>query len=553
MPRPLAASRLLLAILTSIAVLSAASAIAAPVPRLVVVVSVDQLPARYLTQMEANFSDEGLFRRMMRHGAWYPNCHHRHAFTVTAPGHAALLTGADPMSHGIIGNAWFDRATGKSINCVEDAEATAVGAPAQGYGVSPRNLLVPTLGDELKLRTGGKSKVLGVSLKDRAAVLMTGRSADAAYWFDETSGNWITSTYYRSDLPGYLRNFNDGPAMKAAVGKPWELLLAADRYQQIVPDDNPYETNVPFFGRKFPHPMPPEPNAVYYKLLEATPFGNEMTLAAASEIIEQEKLGQDEHPDLLCVGLSANDYVGHAFGPQSLEVQDITLRTDLQLGAFVKFIESRLGDAPWVLALSSDHGVGPVPELAATLKLPGLRNPLGEPKALAQRLEERLRSVFGTPAENAKLVLHAEPGEIYLNTTVRELAGDNLVKAQRLVQAALLELAPVAAAHTRDELSAANSGQGLFEQFRLEFNPQRSGDVLFVLEPYAISGKNAATHGSPWNYDSHVPLLFLGHGVRPGRYANRVSPGAIGPTLAVFLNVEAPPAAAVEPLFEIVE
>lgn len=508
-------------------------------PRLIVVVSVDQLPARYLTQWQDRFADDGLFRRLMREGAWYANCHHRHAFTLTGPGHSTMLTGADPARTGIVGNEWFDRATGKTINCVDDADAQAVGAPT-GEPSSPRNLLVPTLGDELKLATGGKSKVFGISWKDRSGILMSGHAADAAYWFDEKSGKWVTSTYYRDDMPGYLRNLNEGGLAESFVGKSWELLYPADQYDMLVPDDSPHETNYPIFGRVFPHPLPKKADGLYYKALGLTPFGSDLTLAAASAILEHEKLGQDDATDLLCVGLSANDYVGHSFGPHSLEVQDITFRTDRQLAAFFNLVQEKLGDQPWVFVLSSDHGVAPIPEVAAELKVSAIRNPLGDTRALQGRIEERLRAVLGSPAGGGSYVQKVEPQGIFLQRDLPELAGANFELAQDVVRALLLDTPHVAAAYTRAELSNADPGEGISEQFRLAFHPARSPDVLFALAPYCLGGSNATTHGSPWEYDSHIPLFFLGSGIKPGQHDERVGPVHIGPTLAKLLGVEAP-------------
>jgi hypothetical protein len=296
--------------------------------------------------------------------------------------------------------------------------------------------------------------------------------------------------------------------------------------------------------------MPKQAGSIYYRLLEATPFGNELTLAAAAQILEHEQLGEDDAPDILCVGLSANDYVGHAFGPHSLEVQDITLRTDLQLAAFVKLIDSKLNGAPWVFVLSSDHGVAPVPEIAAMMKIPAARNPLGDAKSAQDKIEERLRRELGTPSDGKSYIQHVDYSEIYLQTDLPELAGERLTQAQEIVRSTLLEQPAVADAHTRRELLAAGAGEGLFEQFRLAFNPKRSGEVLFVLLPYMVQGKNTATHGSPWSYDSHVPLVFLGAGIRPGLYDDKVSPGAMAPTLARLLGVESPAQTAVAALVD---
>jgi hypothetical protein len=529
------------------------SAASESIPRLVVLVSVDQLPARYLTEFRELFAADGFFARVDQRGAWFDNCHHRHAFTITGPGHSVMMTGTDPARTGIVGNSWFDRRGGASVSCVEDGRYKIVGSASADKGVSPHNLLAPTLGDTLKQATAGKAKVFGVSWKDRSGVLMAGHAADACYWFDEGSGNWVTSTYYRDDLPGYLRNFNESSGAARFAGKAWELLLPKEKYRYFVPDDNRFETNIPFFGRSFPHQLPKAARGPYFTLVGLTPFGNELTLAVSALVIEHENLGQDETPDILCIGLSANDYVGHAFGPHSLEVQDITARTDRQLGGFVDFVDSKLNGAPWLLVLSSDHGVAPIPELAASFKLPAARNPLGSLDALEAKLESRLRAELGPPGEDRHYIQKIEPGEVYLRQEIPELYGQRFSEAQRVVQKALVELPSVAAAHTRDELMGGGSGSRLLGQLRRSFNEGRSGDVLFALTPYSIQGsRNAATHGSPWSYDTHVPLLWLGAGVRRGRYAASVSPAHIGPTVSRVLGQEVPAGSVVEPLIEVV-
>lgn len=530
----------------------ASSARSAERPRLVVVVSVDQFPYEYLERFQLGLSKDGFFRRVFEQGAVFSNCHHAHAFTITGPGHSVLMTGTFPSATGIIGNDWFDRKTSATVYCVSDKESPLVGTTSGKEGVSPKNLLVNTLGDTLKLSVGNKAKVIGVAMKDRAAVLMAGHLADGAYWFDDQTGNWITSTYYRSDLPGYIRNLNEGYAAQAWLGKSWSLLLESEKYQHFLPDDNKFESKPGL--RTFPHVLPDLASAVYYKAMTITPYGNEFALSVAKAVLQAEKLGQDEFPDLLAVNLSSNDYVGHAFGPHSLEVQDMFYRTDRQLGDFVKFIDQEMKGQPWVLALSSDHGVAPIPEYAASLGLPAARGPLGDLKGVQKQLEEKLRQHMGAPAKDGRYVQQLEETEIYLNRELPELAGERFGQAQRLVRDALLDLPAVAGAITRDDLLAGGDVRGLVRQFRLSFNPKRSGDVLYALAPYNIpAGGSGTTHGSPWKYDTHVPLLLLGSGVRPGKYSQLVSPAAIAPTLARLLRVEEPPACVVDPLDEALE
>lgn len=537
--------------------------------RLVVVVSIDQFPYEYIQRFWNDFSDKGIFRRLRQNGAEYANCRHRHAITVTAAGHSVMLTGAYPHLTGIVENEWYDRTTNRVVYGVGDPASPIVGAPTgEGEGISPKNLLAPTLGDEVKLATNSCGKVFGIAVKDRAAVLMTGHMADGAYWFDFRAGEWVTSRYYREDLPAYISEFNSSDFLPNLAGKTWELLYPAERYTDYYPDDSPFEGSGGI-GRAFPHQLPEVDGKNRYRaVIAGTPFGNEMTLEIARRVIENEKLGSDEFPDVLCISLSPNDIVGHSFGPYSREVADITLRTDLMLGEFAAYVDSRMGTAPWLFVLCADHGVAPIPEHAAKLKLRSARQPLGKAADLGKLIEARLVTQLGSPADDKKYVQFVGEFEVFLQRDLPELAGDHYLTAQRAVRDFLLEQPSVAAAYTRETLltgefltvagaggmGAATAGEslGLLPAFQRSFHPRRSGDVMFALEPDMIpSGGNHATHGSPWVYDSHVPLFIMGKGIRAGSYERPVSPAAIAPTLARLLRVQCPPACEVEPLYEV--
>jgi predicted AlkP superfamily pyrophosphatase or phosphodiesterase len=520
-------------------------------PRLVVVVSIDQFPYEYLERMRPGFRPDGIFLRMCDAGANFTNCHHGHAFTKTAPGHSVLLTGSFPRRNGIINNEWFDPAvTGGDkpgqMYCVDDPLVRIVGTTARDVGRSPKNLLVETLGDKLKLARPG-ARVFGISLKDRAAILMAGHAADGVYWFE--GGNWVTSTYYRPDLPPYLRLFNEQNADQAYLGRTWSLLYPADQYTHFYPDDAEFEGQLPGSGRKFPHRLPDKPGKEYYTAMTTSPMGNDYTLLAARALVEAEQLGKRSSTDLLLLNLSSNDYVGHTFGPHSLEVQDITFRTDRQLGDFAGFLGQHLAGAPWVLVITSDHGVAPIPEFAVTLKLPAGRGKFNR-EQMQQKIETALTRALGVPSNAAKYVKKIEEGEVYLDHALLELQEGKLPAAERVVRDELLTDPLVAAAFTRHDLIGQLDARGLELQFQRACHPVRSGDILFALAPYQVPKGSTATHGSPWQYDTHVPLLFWGAGIRPGRYETQVTPAAIAPTLAKLLAIEPPAACEVEPLNE---
>jgi predicted AlkP superfamily pyrophosphatase or phosphodiesterase len=528
-------------------------------PTLVVVVSVDQFAYEYLERFRAGFDDRGLFRRCEHDAAWYTNCHHRHGVTTTGPGHSVQLTGAYPSTNGIVDNDWLDRRTGKHVYCVSDPKARLVGPITSDQPASPRNLLADTLGDRLKIVTGGRSKVFGVAIKDRAAILMAGHAADGVFWVSE-SGKWITSDYYRDQLPAYLRSWNDSDAPLRFGGARWELLYDRSRYQHPPADDTFGERPLPGMTATFPHKIPDAAARNYVRCVAYSPFGIELTLEGARLIIADEKLGQDEFPDLLTVNLSSNDYVGHTFGPESLEVEDITYRTDRMLGEFVDFINERLEGRPWLFVLTADHGVAPIPERTARLKIDARRDPLvldgKEPGPAHQMLEAHLRDKLGLKTTEPNLVLAVLESQVYLREDHPALKGAAFAEAQRLTRDWLLSQPSVAAAVTREQMLSSGLNGPLERALRLSFHPRRSGDVLFCLEPYDIEGGSAATHGSPWDYDTHVPLLVLEQGkasrrLPVGRFERPVSPACIAPTLAALLHVPPPGGCVEEPLFEL--
>jgi predicted AlkP superfamily pyrophosphatase or phosphodiesterase len=522
----------------------------AEAPRLIVSVSVDQFCQDYLIRFHDNFADDGLLARVRQDGASYPNCHHRHAYTVTAPGHAVQMTGADPGTNGIIGNDWYDRASGKNRYCVADSDVEVVGI-SEGKPMSPKNLLVDTVGDMLKGATGGKGKVIGVAIKDRAAILMSGRRADAAYWLEKNK--WVTSTYYRSDLPGYLRVLNEQDAISQYAGESWSLSLPADRYHNG-PDDGKFENPPTNFTNQFPHTLAKAGELAADKFGDQvlfSPFGNDYTLLAAREIIEGESLGADNATDILTINFSSNDYVGHAFGPYSLEVEDMTYRTDRQLGEFARWLDQRIGAGRWTMTLTADHGVCPIPELAAQSHLPAKRNPLGPLDQVQPKLEAELRKSIEVEPDQESLVVKVDEHQVFLREGHPKLAGENWEFAQRLVRDWLIRQPYVAYARTREDLLASSSDK-LDTMLRRSFHPGMSGDVVYVLTPYCITGGlgKGTTHGSPWHYDTNVPMLLVGNGIENGVFHRRVSPACVASTVARLVGVNAPAANAEEPLSE---
>jgi predicted AlkP superfamily pyrophosphatase or phosphodiesterase len=541
------------ALLASIGLLATpASKTLAERPKLVIVVTVDQLPFSYFTRFSKNLDAKGIFERIASKGASYIDCNHGSAFTITGPGHATLATGAYPCVHGVIDNRWFVRALGEVENVVFDETVETIGSTSAS-GASPRKLLVPTLGDALKLAEGENAKVFSLGLKDRAAIFSAGRLADGAFWFDSDSGNWVTSTAYRKDLPGYLRLLNEAKGAASFAGKSWEPLLPEEAYHLHRPDLNDVEKPINEISVEFPHTLPAADNEHYYYQLAASPFFNQYVLASSAAIIENEQLGKDETPDLLCINLSSNDYVGHNFGPYSKEVEDMFYRTDLQLGKFAEVLDATVGKDEWILAISSDHGVGANPVYARKLGLLARQDPLKDFERVQAILESQLSARFGAlDDEQPTYVSNVVSNQVYLRERHPNLAGNRFAEAQRLVRTILLAHPSIVAAATRNDLLASGGAGGRIRRtlFRA-FHPDRSGDVLFVLGPYQYTTFGySASHGSPWRYDTHVPMMFLGKGVS-GKFDRPVDPTMLAPTLARLLRIPPPAAAFAEPLHEI--
>ena len=493
------------------------SAVAQPVPepkppKLVVGIVIDQFRYDYLTRFRADYTS-GL-ARLLHDGAVFTNARYEHFPTVTAVGHSVFMTGATPSLSGIVGNEWLDRETGKPVTSVSDAGTKLLGGK-EGVGMSPRNLLVSTVGDELKAASRGKSRVIGISIKDRAAILPSGHTADGAYWFDGATGNFVSSTFYFPDLPGWVKDANSSRPADRYLNVEWAPLVPNPDY--------------PAFSKR----MSATPSPAFYGSLEASPYGNELVEGFAERAIEAEQLGRHGATDLLTVSFSSNDYVGHQVGPDAPEVRDMAIRTDRVIGKLIEFVERRVGRGNALFVLAGDHGVAPLPEVLAERRMPGGRL---ASKSVLTAIETALAERFG----DGKWIVGTSPG-VYFN---REL-----IRARKLSEADVERVAAEAAArvphifrvYTRTQIE---SGQTIDDAVTRRvvngFFPSRASDLVVVEEPYWIESQRGATHGAPFGYDSHVPVIFMGPNVKPGRYDGKIAPNDIAPTLATMLDVETP-------------
>ena len=504
-------------------------------PRLVVAIAVDQLRADYMSRFR-RFFDRGGFNLFLDRGVRFAAARYEHATTSTCPGHAVMLTGSYGSVNGIIGNDWYDVATGREMYCAADTTVRLIGSGLEGR--SPRNLKGTTVGDLLKIGTNGRSRVVTVSAKDRSAIMLGGHLADAAYWMEDTL--FVTSTYYRRDLPQWAREFNGSGRVTSYAGKQWERLLPAAAYEMVGPDDVPGEAEEAGTGRTLPKPIGgASRGADFVEAFERSPFSDEVVAEFAMRAVEAEGLGRDTVPDILGISFSANDRVGHAYGPDSHEVMDVTIRLDRTLARLFAFLERRVGLANVVMVLTADHGVAPLPEVFARLH-PGARPLRFDPAVVDTAVSAALSARFG-PAPAPGWVVHHDQPQLYLNLSALRAKRVPVEEAERVAQAALMAVPGVHVAATATELATARAVGGRSGEV-LSFHPGRSGNLYYQMEPYILVGDESTGtgHGSPWAYDQQVPVLWYGSAFRPGILHTPAAVADIAPTLSALLGLTAP-------------
>ncbi len=527
-------------------------------PRLVVTIVVDQMRADYLDRFNDLFlppgdsnGEAGGFRFLRERGAQFPGARYRHFPLFTGPGHAVVLTGGYPYKTGIVANDWYDKDAHSPVYCVQDDAAQVVGAGmgSSARGMSPFNLHSTTVGDELKMATGGAARVVTLSLKDRAAILLGGRLTDATIWFDDSTGSWISSSFYckGGQLPPWVQALNDKKAPDSYFGKPWQAALPTSALGRIwKPSQSFAMAKAPYdMGGSFPHRIDgglKEPGPAFYKAFALTPWANQLVLDAAKSAVESQKMGQDETPDLLALNLASNDYVGHAFGPDSPEMAEITVQTDRMLSDFFRFLDRTVpgGLDNVTIALTADHGVAPVPEAMAAA---GFRAGRISDVGIKLAAEAALDARFGA---HDWVQEYVEP-YLYLSDTATKLAHADPAQVQQVAARAVAKLSGVYNAYPRAQIEEGRLGTtDLAQRLYKGFYPKVSGDVLLVSEQGWFTeetpGKSATTHGSPYAYDTAVPLLLAGFGIRPGTYREDVCPADLAPSLSELLGVGRPSA-----------
>ncbi|MEE9543813.1 MAG: alkaline phosphatase family protein [Thermodesulfobacteriota bacterium] len=528
-------------------------------PKLVLQITVDQLrgdlPMRFKERL-----GKGGFRYLLERGTHYNNAHYQHANTETAPGHATLVTGADPSAHGIITNDWIDRETGQFVYNTEDERHHIIGGkPKPHEGVSPRNLLASTIGDELVINNGGRSRVFSVSVKDRGAILPGGH-AGKAFWFSKDSGRFVTSTYYYDDYPRWVEDWNNAKPTDHYKGKYWDLLHDRSTYIAGDMDDRPFEAAFAELGRTFPHFLGDGSSKYFNTVVSLTPFGDELTLDFAKTLIENEKVGQGEATDYMAISFSSTDYVGHLFGPSSLETEDNILRLDQVLSKLFRYVDKTIGLDNTLIVLSADHGGPEAPEYIAEYGMETGRFLLDWFKE-GSPLLDALKKRFG---RDDLVAAHSHP-YLYLNLDAIEDAKLDIEEVERFVALEIMKVDGIAYAMTRSDLLAGRITESPIQnQMRRNFHPVRSGDIYMVSEHYWFLHsteeakqmgieKIAAIHGSPWKYDTYVPVFFAGNGVSAQTISRPVGPQDIAATIAAYLEIKPPSGSIGVPLLEVLE
>lgn len=503
-----------------------------PRPRLVVGFVLDQMRWDYLYRYADRFSEKGGFRRMLGEGHSCEQTLIPYTPTVTACGHSAVYTGTVPAINGITGNAWWDGQLRRTVYCTEDKSVSTVGSSSSQGKMSPKNMLVTSIADELRLATNFQGKVIGVAIKDRGAILPAGHSANGAFWYDNSVGSWITSSYYTPDLPNWVQGFNQRKLPDSFYAAGWSLLYPAPSYKASTADYKSYENKI--FGDTFPYDLKKYIGKDYGKI-NTTPMGNDMTFAFAKAALLGESLGTDAVTDLLAVSLSSPDYIGHSFGPNSVEAEDAMLRLDIALGQFFDLLDRQVGKGMYTTFLTADHGAAHVPEFSQEHRLPGGRVFMGK---IVDKLNVSLEKIYRLK----KLIVSDDNYQLHLDHFQLDSAAVNSDEIINWLQKELMKEPGIDRAFAIKDINLVPLPEPLRKMLNNGYHPNRSGDLQIILKPGYIDayGTTGTTHGL-WNpYDSHIPLLWYGWGIKKGITQREVYMTDIAPTLAALLRIQMP-------------
>jgi predicted AlkP superfamily pyrophosphatase or phosphodiesterase len=518
-------------------------------PKLVVGIVVDQMRWDYLYRFYDRYQNNG-FKRLLTEGLACENTYINYVPTVTAIGHASVYTGSVPAIHGIAGNEFIIQATGKSIYCTDDSTMQTIGSSSNAGKMSPRNLLASTITDELKLATNFRAKVIGVALKDRGSILPAGHTPDAAYWFDNATGNWITSSYYMMELPGWVKKFNDQKLAERYLKQDWNTLYDIKSYVQSLPDDNSYEGLFP--GISTPT-FPVKTSGMYaksYDIIRTTPYGNTITAEFAKAAIENEQLGKDDITDFLAVSFSPTDYLGHKFGANAVEIEDTYLRLDKELASLFMYLDLNVGKSSYTVFLTADHAAAHNPNFLQDNNIPaGYFNSGQVQKELNAELEKKYNQ--------KNIVRSFSNSQVHLNYDLFAKNNLNEELIRKDIVIFLLKVPHISFVADNNKIGESGIPSLIAERIRNGYNAKRSGAITFILDPAYYSGGSAkatgTTHGS-WNpYDSHIPLLWMGWGINHGVSNRSVNMTDIAPTIAALLHMQEPNGCIGNPIEEVLK
>ena len=519
-------------------------------PKLVIGIVVEELNYNQLEKFHDKLSENGI-KKLINEGTYFKNASYEYLLTQSAPGHATIATGTEPSFHGITSDNWYTPLKNELINCTKDVSVNSVGGSFESGLHSPVNLLVSTFSDELAIATNKKAKVFGVGLKESSAIFSAGHTANAAYWFDNTTGTWMSSSYYISALPDWVNDFNAMKFSDTYLNSTWNLLRPAKDYADCLPDSNSFEigfNNINYFpyDLKKLRSKNTFSSKNDYSLLRETPFGNSLTTNFAIRLIQKERLGKDNVTDYLSICYSATDYIGHRFGPSSVEMGDAILRLDDDIKNLLTFINDSIGKKNVLIYLTAAHGISEIPAVLEKNRIPS--GYFQQNQAL-QLLRSYLNAIYG----EGEWVKGYSERQIFLNRTLIEDARLSLDDVQKKVARFLVQFTGVEAAYPYSAFEANDFGNGNLKRIINNFNPQRSGDVIVILNPGWVEKVSdfVTNHNSPYEYDSHVPLIWYGWTVNRATVTRQVNITDIAATLSTLCKVPYPNACTGEPMFEL--
>ena len=503
-----------------------------PQPKLIVGIVVDQMSYEFLYRYSDVYSDNG-FKKLLRDGFSCENTNFNYIPTYTGPGHASVYTGSVPAINGIVSNDWYNENTNTFTYVADDKDVYIVGADTTGGQMSPKNMLTTTVTDMLQLSNQQQSKVIGIALKDRGAILPAGHTADAAYWYDGRVNAWVTSSYYMDSLPKWVQTINAEKQAQNYMNKYWNLFLPATSYKSSTADSVPWETvYIGEESNEFPHYMLFNGNS---ESIKATPFGNTMTTSMAQAAIKNENMGKDNITDFLCVSYSSTDYVGHAYGPHSMEVEDTYLRLDRDIASFLTYLETAVGKGNYMVFLTADHGVSPTPQYMQSLKIPAGTTTEAE---MVLKMNTIIKNKLG---EGPWIKAYTNQ-QIYLNDSLLNAKGLEKRYIFNLMYDEMLKIDGVSYFLLIEDLSSSTLNADVKELVINGIYPKRCGDIQILYDPYWFEAYRplGTTHGSHFSYDTHVPLIFYGWKIKAGETHREIGITDIAPTISALLRISEP-------------